>query len=170
VSLRGIFLWSATANLYLPYWTQEILNELQRNLIKDSGLDMGRVNSIVSRMNLIFPQSLLSDSYQQLIPNMTNEPKDRHVLAAAVHNKLDYIVTPNLKDFPPSSLVAGVQVISPDDFLLLLLKSETAIVLNAFSKHVASLTNPPITSQELLDRLAKNVPQFAAQVRQELGL
>lgn len=170
VSLRGIILWCATNDLYVPYWTQEILNELQRNLIKNSGLNSDRVNAILSRMNLFFPQSLLSDSYQQLIPSMTNDPKDRHVLAAAVHNNLDYIVTSNLKDFPPDSLVARVQVISPDEFLLLLLNDNKDGVVESFSDHVASLKNPALTSQELLEQLAKLVSQFAVKMRQELGL
>jgi hypothetical protein len=32
---------------------------------------------------------------------MTNEPKDRHVLAAAVRGRADVIVTENIRDFPP---------------------------------------------------------------------
>lgn len=170
VSLRGIVLWCATNDLYLPYWTQEILNELRRNLIENSGLNTDRVNAVLSRMNFFFPQSLLSDVYQQLIPNMTNDPKDRHVLAAAVQNNLDYIVTPNVKDFPPSTLTSGVEIISPDNFLLLLLKDDKDGVLESFADHVTSLKDPPLTSQQLLERLAKTVPGFAAQMRREPGL
>jgi hypothetical protein len=42
--------------------------------------------------------------YEDLIPAMTNHPKDRHVLAAAVRAGAKVIVTYNIKDYPRSSL------------------------------------------------------------------
>ena len=37
--------------------------------------------------------------YESLIPRMTNDEKDRHVAAAAVHAEAGIIVTFNLRDF-----------------------------------------------------------------------
>ena len=54
---------------------------------------------------------------------MTNHPKDRHVLAAAVAGRADTLVTENLKDFPPESAAPlGITVTGQDDFLLGLLE------------------------------------------------
>jgi hypothetical protein len=50
---------------------------------------------------------------------MTNHPKDRHVLAAAVACGAQTIVTFNLKDFPPDALAPwSVEAQSPDEFLI----------------------------------------------------
>jgi len=50
---------------------------------------------------------------------MTNDPKDRHVAAAAVRANAQVIVTSNLKDFQPSSLTEwGIEARHPDQFLV----------------------------------------------------
>ncbi len=65
-----------------------------------------------------FPQSFI-DAPLNLIESMTNDPKDRHVLAAAVLAGADYLVTYNLKDFPVRSYEDyNLSVLHPDDFLL----------------------------------------------------
>ena len=57
--------------------------------------------------------------YESMIGGMTNDPKDRHVLAAAVRADAEAIVTFNLKDFPEAALEPyGITPIHPDDFLL----------------------------------------------------
>ena len=60
------------------------------------------------------------ENYEGLIDGMTNHPKDRHVLAAAVRCEAQVIVTFNVKDFGPQSLrPPGFEVLTPDEFLLL---------------------------------------------------
>ncbi|MGY4844783.1 hypothetical protein ACW9PK_08500 [Kocuria sp. MNB10] len=64
-------------------------------------------------------QAALVENYESLVPAMTNDPKDRHVLAAAVRSRAELIVTSNQKDFPATALKPyDVAVRSPDDFLL----------------------------------------------------
>jgi len=48
-----------------------------------------------------FPEAFVTD-HHLLIPSMTNQEKDCHVLAAAVKAGAQVIVTTNLKDSPPS--------------------------------------------------------------------
>ena len=58
---------------------------------------------------------------------MTNDPKDRHVLAAAVKCRAHFIVTSNLRHFPSESLAEwGVEATHPDEFLLRLYESDPA--------------------------------------------
>lgn len=50
---------------------------------------------------------------------MTNDPKDRHVLAAAVASGAQVVVTLNLKDFPPESCEPlAIEPLHPDVFLM----------------------------------------------------
>jgi len=57
--------------------------------------------------------------YDSLIDGMTNDPKDRHVLAAAVRANAEVIVTFNLRDFPEPALKPyDILTVHPDDFLL----------------------------------------------------
>lgn len=44
---------------------------------------------------------------------MTNDPKDRHVLAAAVRGHAGLIVTANIKDFPASALDSALARMTP---------------------------------------------------------
>ena len=58
-------------------------------------------------MAAYFPDARVT-SYEELIGSMTNHPKDRHVLAAAVAGRADVLVTENLKDFPPAVAHLGI--------------------------------------------------------------
>jgi hypothetical protein len=52
--------------------------------------------------------------YESLIPRMTNDEKDRHVSAAAVHGGAPIILTLNLRHFRPEHLSAwGVRALHP---------------------------------------------------------
>jgi predicted nucleic acid-binding protein len=53
-----------------------------------------------------------------MLQAMTNDPKDRHVLAAAFTAQTDVIVTNNIKDFRENDLAPwNIKAQSPDEFL-----------------------------------------------------
>jgi len=58
--------------------------------------------------------------YEQLIDGLKlPDPKDRHVLAAAIRAGAQAILTSNMKDFPSSDLAEfNIEAKSPDDFVL----------------------------------------------------
>ena len=73
--------------------------------------------------------------YQELIPVMTNDKKDRHVLAAAVRGKLSLIITFNLKDFKTEDLAKwDVEAMHPQDYLLTLYSMKLGIVMIKLAK------------------------------------
>lgn len=84
---------------FRPLWSDHILAELRRNLIK-AGAKQEAVEHRLGQMATYFPDARVT-GYEELIGSMTNHPKDRHVLAAAVAGRADVLVTENLKDFPP---------------------------------------------------------------------
>jgi hypothetical protein len=93
---------------------------------------------------------------------MTNDAKDRHVLAAAVASEAQAIVTLNTKDFPEAACEPfAVEIMDPDAFLLDLMNLAAKEVCGVLARQVAALRRPPITMTDLLERLAVTVPQFA---------
>jgi hypothetical protein len=56
--------------------------------------------------------------YADLVESMTNDTKDRHVLAAAVRTGAHAILTENVKHFPAESVEPyNFDVLTPDQFL-----------------------------------------------------
>jgi hypothetical protein len=86
---------------------------------------------------------------------MTNHPKDRHVLAAAIAGRADVLVTENLRDFPAEA--AGqyeITVCGQDDFLLGLLELHPGEVLSALRWQASRYRREPRTVGALLGILA----------------
>jgi predicted nucleic acid-binding protein len=107
----------AEASAYRPLWSVDVLSELRRNLI-DRGIPADRVDRRIAQMSRSFPDALVT-GYESLIDGMTNHPKDRHVLAAAVRANAEVLVTFNLTDFPgPALKPYDVDAVHPDEFLL----------------------------------------------------
>ena len=103
--------------LYEARWTEQILAEVARTLAVRFGKSRAKALYRAAAMRQFFPDSLV-ESYQDLIADMKNEAKDRHVLAAAVACHADYLITFNLKHFVWQPAGAHkVAVIGPSTFL-----------------------------------------------------
>jgi hypothetical protein len=84
------------------------------------------------------------------------DPKDRHVLAAAIHGRADVIVTYNLKDFPVEVLETyGLHAQHPDEFIGHLIDLAPNAVVAAAKAHRQSLRNPAKSVAEYLDTLER---------------
>ena len=106
IGLRDTLLNMAEAGCFRVLWTEEILAETSRNIVADtSGLTAEHLEKTFAAMRRAFPEAMVED-YEQLVGSMTNHPKDRHVLAAAVAAGAgaDVIVTLNIRHFPPNGL------------------------------------------------------------------
>ncbi|WP_406147098.1 putative toxin-antitoxin system toxin component, PIN family [Streptomyces sp. NBC_01012] len=165
--LRDTLLRLAEAELYEPLWSPDILDELTRNVAERIG--ELKAKRLVDAMAATFPDSLVS-GYGALVTQMVNDPKDRHVLAAAVRGQAQSVVTLNVKDFPPeSSDPHEIEVRCPDDFLLDLLDLAPAEMTSVLRAQVANYRREPRDLHGLLDRLdAGGAPQFAAEFRRRL--
>ncbi|WP_414528945.1 hypothetical protein [Nodularia chucula] len=98
---------------------------------------------------------------------MTNDPGDRHVVAAAIVAKAEVIVTANLKDFPVEALADyGIEAWHPDDFLVYLDEQNPGTMIQVILQQSQDL-KPPVTIVDSLDKLEKNnrVPKFARSIR-----
>src|SRR2546430_9484322 len=114
-------------------------------------------------MNAAFPGADVT-GYQDLTDQMTNDPKDRHVLAAAVHSGATKIVTANVADFPPESTAPyGIEVVRPDDFLRQVWQDDPQLMTEVIRQQAADARNPGMTPQQVLTSLENGgAPRFAA--------
>lgn len=154
----------ADAGLYEVRWSQQILDEVERTLVNKFGMEPQKARARIVQMDRAFPLAKV-EGHEALIDAMTNHPKDRHVLAAAVRAGVGTIVTSNLKDFDAHALAPyDVEALHPDEFLLDQLDLEHETVMRCLAKQSDSYANPPTTLEALCDGLSHTVPQFAAAI------
>jgi predicted nucleic acid-binding protein len=164
-SLRDTLLRATSAALFQVYWSQEILEETRRNLLKSAGVTEHQAKRLISTMKEAFPEACVT-GYEELVAAMRNDEKDRHVAAAAVKAGAQVIVTSNLADF--HDLPDGIEAQSPDEFLCNLFDLDGDGLAEILKEQAAALKRPPVSFEELLDGLAKTVPQFVAAVHAHL--
>jgi predicted nucleic acid-binding protein len=178
-SLRDLLLSCADAKAFRPVWQKEIEDEVRatriRLLVKGGMATRDAQTAVrhtLTQMNMAFPDANLhGNSWKPLVTAMTNDPKDRHVLAAAVGAQATHLVTANLKDFPPSSIPPGITVMHPDEFLTMLLDSDPAGVVAAVRVMCDRQKAPPTTIEGLCARLiAGVVPTFGSSLLAEVSL
>ena len=117
-------------------------------------LPAGRLERTRAIMDECFPEAVVT-GYTALIARLNlPDPRDRHVLAAAVRGQADVIVTRNLRDFPADRLAPyGLEARHPDDFIIGLFESQPGAVIAAVRGHRAALKNPPRSPEEHLRAL-----------------
>lgn len=165
-SLRDTLLRAAAAGFYRVRWSSQILDEMTRNLVSTGVMPQDKATKLRSIMEREFPEADVT-GYEHLIAAMKNHEKDRHVAAAAVKAGAQVITTSNLKDF--AELPEGIEAQSPDVFLCNLLDLDPGGFVDLLREQAADLINPPMTFEELLDRLARVVPNLVAAVREHVG-
>lgn len=152
-SLRDTLLRLADRNLYRARWSAMIHEEWMRNVRKDRpDLNPNQLERTRVTMDSHFPDALVV-GFESLIDGLSlPDPKDRHVLAAAIRGQADVIVTQNLKDFPQDQLDPyEIEAKHPDDFALSLFGLYPGAVLGAVRDHRAALQRRPRSPREHLE-------------------
>lgn len=159
--LRDTLLRLAHVGLYRVRWSADVLDEVRRNLAElNKAIPLDRIDSLLSTMTSAFEDALV-EGYEYLIDAMTNDPKDRHVLAAASVGRADVIVTLNVKDFPgEATRPHGIEVQTPDEFLLHAFHLDPDLVARVLREQADALVKPPMTVDEVLESLGRVVPNF----------
>jgi predicted nucleic acid-binding protein len=158
----------AEEGAFRPLWSAGVMEELDRNLVK-RGLPEGAVKHRISEMRSAFPDAEVA-GYEALTSAMTCDPKDRHVLAAAVRGHAEMLVTFNTSDFPAQSTEPyDITVSHPDDFLLDQLDLHPAITIAVLKDQAAGYSSPTMTVEDLLGLLAAaGVPKFTSEARRHI--
>jgi predicted nucleic acid-binding protein len=160
-NLCDLLLRTAIAGLYHAYWSDDILEEVGRVLVR-LGVDEERARRRIATMKAI-PAVTVVTGYQALIPVMPCAEGDRHVQAAALLAGAELIVTNNLADFPPSALSQyNMQAKIADEFLLDCFVLDPSLLADVVRRQAADLQHPPMTMDEVLAGLEKQVPRFVS--------
>lgn len=178
---RNMLVWHALAGLFELHWSARILDETRRHLIERNIARLGQPRrEAVDRTLARVTNALEGARAGSLVPgaeiaahepHMPNDPKDRHVLAAAVAVGATVVITTNIRDFSVDD-AAGFRIApqTPDDFLASLVDDTTIdAAMTALHDHasfhdwtVAELLQ--LLVDESPDRSAL-APTYAARIR-----
>lgn len=170
--VRDLLLRIAEQGLFVPAWSQQVLDEMASSLSKRRpDLGPNRIEHLVAELQRAFPGQIIH-GYEHLIPTMLNQEKDRHVLAAAVFARANILVTWNTKDFPTEATQPhDVTVQTPDQFLCDIWQDNQARLIELLRQQADDTRDPPLTLDGIIHRLRLRVPNFgesAAQFMLEL--
>jgi predicted nucleic acid-binding protein len=169
-SLRDVLLRLAAEEFYDLRWSARILEETERNLAANGLMSSAQAERLVGVMREAFEGACADETAIAALEGaMTNDPKDRHVMAAAVAGEAQAVVTMNVSDFPEESAEPfGVEVMHPDEFLMVLFALNEGLVGDIVCRQAAALRRPPMSVAEVLDALRLTVPTFANAVAAEI--
>ena len=167
-ALRDTLLRGASAGLYQPRWSELILEEVRRNLVKTGRSTNTQAERLIEMMRRAFPEAAVQ-GFEPLVDHMTNDVKDRHVVAAAVTAGAQVIVTRNLQDFPAAALRPfTVEAQSPDEFLAYLVDLDPDRMVKIVIQQAGALRKPAKTVEQVLDDLARHAPSFPELIGEHL--
>jgi predicted nucleic acid-binding protein len=166
--LRDILLWFAYQELFVPFWSKQVLVEWSR-VMQRNGLNQAESQRRIHIVQKAFPFAMVR-GYESLIKQLDlPDEDDRHVLAAAIRVGADFIVSQNLKHFPRNALSSfGIVAMDTDTFLAHLINNKPLIGLRAFKEMVKQRKRPTQSAQEVLQLLRNHDLKRTAAMLDEL--
>jgi len=155
--LRDLLMRLAVSNTFRARWTRQIHAEWMGAVLKNrSDISVEQLERTCMLMNDAVPDCLIT-GYEGIEKGLVlPDPKDRHVLAAAILCQAGTIVTYNLRDFPDEILsLYGMTAQHPDQFIEHVFDLNPNAVIKAVRDQRASLKNPTQTVEELFDTFLK---------------
>jgi len=166
-SVRDTLLRAAEYGLYRLHWSQKILDETIKNLIEDGRMNLKQAEYFVGELSNAFPEAMVPVT-DEIITVMKNEPKDRHVVAAAVSSSAQVIVTFNTDDFKPDHLGSlNIEAQKPDVFLLHLFGRQPQVMIRILLEQAEDLDG--VTFDQLLTAMQRHVPRFIVAIRTHMS-
>lgn len=153
-TLRDYIIYTAGAGAFELRWSEEILDEMIRNLIDDFAFTSERAALLERRLSAYLPLAAteVSSTALQRAASTRTAPKDQHVLAAAFSAQADYLLTENTRDFDTAALGhAGLTLTTTAELLAHLAEEDPYAVSNA---HKMTLQAQRLPEYEILDKLS----------------
>lgn len=167
--LRDLLLRLAESGLVRASLSEGVLDELHEVLQRPKfGLSGAQVTRMREHLERAFPDGPARASYDALVGTQgLPDAKDEHVLAAARIAGVGALVTANLKDFPADVVATyDLEIKHPDEFVLDLVDLYPLRVVRVIEEQAAGLVDPLLSYEEVLDALARSIPQSVARIRE----
>lgn len=168
--IRDLFLRLGDAGLIEIFWSATTLDELRRVLVEKRKLDGAKVEKLVDALGQAFPSATISTAESTETPDLP-DPGDRHVLAAAIQQECDLLVTFNTRDFPDDvTFPFDLWVIHPDEALTLLFGWFSTRVVDIVDAQIEALRQPTMSREGFLERLASIAPHATMVIGAAFGI
>lgn len=161
-TLRDYFLYAADAGAIEIHWSQQIFDEMSRNLRASLGLDHAATKRLEELMNDFIEYALIEVDPADVATAETvaMDAKDRHVLAAALSTNADILVTENTKHFPRGWMAEhGIELLGAGELLVRLAEHYPDELRAA---HARVLQSSPKSEADLLATLKRSAGPSAA--------
>jgi predicted nucleic acid-binding protein len=168
--MREILLGAAGAGLFLPFWSERILEEWARAAARLGPAGEGVARGEIAALQVRWPGAMVRVAEGAERRLWMPDPNDIHVLAAAIAGSADAILTMNAQDFPKGLLAQeGLRRLDPDEFLRSLAEAAPGTMTDIVDGSVAEATRlsgeawtrRSLLRKARLPRLAKAVERLS---------
>lgn len=152
--VRDVMLCLAKAEIFRPRWTDQIHQEWMSKLASDRpDITKEKIERIRELVDKTVPDCLVK-GYKPLIKGLDlPDPKDNHVLAAAIKAGAQVIVTMNLKNFPDEKLAQfDIDAQHPDEFIQFQKEEDLSKILQQLKACRLAKKKPPYSVETFIDR------------------
>ncbi len=172
---RGALLWMAAERLFRPLWSERILVEWERSLLRRFPDQTAERLAPVRQQMLDHFEDAMVTGHEPLAAALVAtlpDPNDVHVLAAAIVGRADAIITANRRDFPAEAVSPyRLEITHPDDFIVAMIDLAPERAVSSLRRHRGVLQKPPLDAHAFVDKFAKTgLVQSAARLRTLTGL
>lgn len=163
VFIRDLLMHFACMGFMTPLWTARIEEEWMESVRRrHPSIDRSRLQAVAHHMRSILPASYLPGTLETpawLRPHLQGlpDPKDAHVVVAAIIGGADSICTFDRRGFPPRLLgPLGVRTISPDDLIVGFIQHGKIDSIAPVRGHRAALRSPPVSAADYTSMASAN--------------
>lgn len=154
-ALRDILIELADTDVIRLHWSNQILSEMKTALIRTGRSTEQAASRLLVLMNAALPSAAV-DVSDAIVAVRLPDPKDAHVLIAALIAECTLILTFNVGDFPDDDLAqyGTLRALHPDTFFATLLAVDPGPLVAALSRVRERLQRPPLTAEAYLAHLS----------------
>lgn len=167
-TLRDYFLYAADQGAIEIHWSQQILDEMSRNLRHNLGLNEADTARLELLMDDYIEYALIDVESEDLVAvdGVAMDAGDRHVLAAALSADADILLTENIRHFPSEWMTQhGIELLSAGELFVRLAEQFPDKIRAA---HELTVSYSPKSAMDVLATLEAIVGHRAADAMRKL--